>query len=407
MTLPHLSARHSTGRPRYTRYSMAKSRRGLPLPESLRVKMEAFFNHDFSNVRLHIGPEARAIGALAFTHGNHIYLAPGQYNPDSEDGIKLLGHELAHVVQQSQGRVANPYGRGVAVVNDDSLEAEADRLGEEAARHVLGKPFSREIADHGDCGHGSHAPRDADPIQTKTEAPGEEVTLIENPLGGQADELQKTVRWDYKEPVEGGEAAWTDYHYERIPDIALLGNILRWESYKSLFCILRVGKKYFITDSGKGYCKTEKGVKYESLFALYKVPFIKDVTIVRHKQGQSMDSEERMVDWLASNDYSPVEGQKIEFLTAASPCNRVCTGAIEVLSKKVNTVSISFFNAFTREKIEAFLDTMSRLNKGNINCAPLDPNYTSPETNDQPSGKGTSPVYLESQKYIEKWLSKR
>ena len=89
---------------------------------------------DFSDVRVHVGPEASSIGAIAFTWGSDIYFAPGQYNPDTMQGRMLLGHELTHVVQQRDGRVSNPYGSGVAVVQDRALEAEADRMGMLAAR---------------------------------------------------------------------------------------------------------------------------------------------------------------------------------------------------------------------------------------------------------------------------------
>jgi hypothetical protein len=108
---------------------------GRPLPDPIRTKMESFFGADFSDVRVHVGPEAPSIGALAFTMGSSLYFAPGQYNPDSPQGQALLGHELAHVVQQRQGRVRNPFGSGVAVVQDPHLEAEADRLGQRAAGH--------------------------------------------------------------------------------------------------------------------------------------------------------------------------------------------------------------------------------------------------------------------------------
>ena len=142
MTLPYLTANHGTGATRYTCLRMTRNRLGKPLPPGLRDKLERFFDFDFSNVRIHEGPEAAAIGALAFTHGHHIYMAPGCYDPDGEEGIRLLGHELAHVVQQSRGRVANPYGHGLAVVQDHDLEQEADRMGAEAAAFVLGRPLS-------------------------------------------------------------------------------------------------------------------------------------------------------------------------------------------------------------------------------------------------------------------------
>jgi hypothetical protein len=106
---------------------------GQPLPETVQKKMESFFNTSFADVRIHVGHEAPTIGALAFTHGNDLYFAPGQYNPQSTQGQQLLGHELTHVLQQRAGRVRNPPGAGVAVVQDPALEAEAERMGLRAA----------------------------------------------------------------------------------------------------------------------------------------------------------------------------------------------------------------------------------------------------------------------------------
>src|SRR5262245_47614876 len=102
---------------------------GHRLPEPVRRRMESVLKAGLSDVRIHIGSDADAIGALAFTHGSNIYFARGQYNPHSAQGQRLIGHELAHVLQQRTGRVMNPFGSGVAVVQDKMLEAEADRLG--------------------------------------------------------------------------------------------------------------------------------------------------------------------------------------------------------------------------------------------------------------------------------------
>jgi hypothetical protein len=110
---------------------------GQPLPDQVRTKMETAFNTDFSDVRVHVGQEASAIGAIAYTWGTNIHFAPGQYNPHTIQGQKLLGHELWHVVQQKSGRVSNPFGGGVAVVQDHALEAEADRMGVKAAMTPL------------------------------------------------------------------------------------------------------------------------------------------------------------------------------------------------------------------------------------------------------------------------------
>jgi hypothetical protein len=113
------------------------SGRGQPLPDAVRGNMEAALGADFSNVRVHVGPQAGRIGATAFTIGTDIYFAPGRFQPDTVQGKQLLGHELAHVIQQRQGRVHNTTGSSVAVVQDRALEAEADRLAMRATTTLL------------------------------------------------------------------------------------------------------------------------------------------------------------------------------------------------------------------------------------------------------------------------------
>lgn len=105
------------------------------LPEPLRKKMETAFHADFSDVRVHpAATSADSLSALAFTQGRDIHFAPGKYNPASLEGQKLIGHELAHVVQQRSGKVAAPFS-GVAPVNEEpALEAQADAWGEKASR---------------------------------------------------------------------------------------------------------------------------------------------------------------------------------------------------------------------------------------------------------------------------------
>lgn len=80
---------------------------GTPLPAALRQEVEARFGHDFSQVRVHsdqaAAESASALNAKAYTLGNHIVFGAGQYTPQAAAGRRLLGHELAHVIQQSRG----------------------------------------------------------------------------------------------------------------------------------------------------------------------------------------------------------------------------------------------------------------------------------------------------------------
>lgn len=110
---------------------------GSALPEQVLDKMESSFGHSFSDVRVHQGAEAKQVGALAYTRGANIHFQPGLYDPDSQRGQELLGHELTHVIQQKAGRVAAPQSKadGAAPINADTgLESEADAMGARAAR---------------------------------------------------------------------------------------------------------------------------------------------------------------------------------------------------------------------------------------------------------------------------------
>ncbi len=91
--------------------------------------MERRFARDFGNVRVHTDARAvQALGAQAVTSGTDIAFAPNRYAPATPEGCGLLAHELAHVVQQRQGR-PDP-----AV---SSRAGDRDERGAEAAVHAL------------------------------------------------------------------------------------------------------------------------------------------------------------------------------------------------------------------------------------------------------------------------------
>ena len=71
--------------------------------------------------------------AVAYTRGADVHFASGEYKPTTDRGQRVLGHELAHVVQQRTGRVVAPEGSGLPINADPALESEADRLGDAAA----------------------------------------------------------------------------------------------------------------------------------------------------------------------------------------------------------------------------------------------------------------------------------
>jgi hypothetical protein len=105
---------------------------GASLPASSNHFFKARLGHDFSNVKIHTGKEAETsandIEAKAYTVGDHIVFNRNQYNPHSFEGKKLLAHELAHIMQQRLGAVAQEFIQpqrstpipATAIVNPDT-----------------------------------------------------------------------------------------------------------------------------------------------------------------------------------------------------------------------------------------------------------------------------------------------
>lgn len=111
-----------------------EQRTGSGIPESVQTKMEGALNTSLSGVNVHPNSsKATEVGALAYTQGTDIHVAPGHYNPNTSQGKRLLGHELAHVAQQMEGRV-QPTGEvgGLPLNDSPALEKEADSLGAKA-----------------------------------------------------------------------------------------------------------------------------------------------------------------------------------------------------------------------------------------------------------------------------------
>jgi hypothetical protein len=90
--------------------------------------MEAAFGADFSDVTVQEDGGPAALDAVALTRGSQIAFGPGDYEPHSPEGLEVIGHELAHVLQQRAGRV-----RGTGMTEDPALETAADEAGRRAA----------------------------------------------------------------------------------------------------------------------------------------------------------------------------------------------------------------------------------------------------------------------------------
>jgi len=116
------------------------------IPVGLRTGVESLSGLDMSDVSVHRNSsKPAAVGALAYTQGRDIYVAPGQE--------KHLPHEAWHAVQQKQGRVhpnSSAQAAGIALNDDAHLEKEADRMGKMALQKTPTRTNTRRQTAHND-----------------------------------------------------------------------------------------------------------------------------------------------------------------------------------------------------------------------------------------------------------------
>lgn len=75
--------------------------KGRPLPDHVKKILAPYFpTFDLAQIRIFEGiPFYVTMDATAYTDGNHIFFKPGAFDPDSIEGIALIGHEVTHSVQ--------------------------------------------------------------------------------------------------------------------------------------------------------------------------------------------------------------------------------------------------------------------------------------------------------------------
>jgi hypothetical protein len=111
---------------------------GKPLDEGTRSTMESAFGTSFEDVRVHTddaaSKSAESVGANAYTVGSDMVFKAGHFDPGTQAGQKTIAHELAHVVQQSEGPVDGAEAPGGIRVSDpsDRFEQAADRQADRA-----------------------------------------------------------------------------------------------------------------------------------------------------------------------------------------------------------------------------------------------------------------------------------
>ncbi len=82
---------------------------GRPLPGYLCDFFQARMGADLGEVTVHTGQNAgaltRELNARAFTFGQDIFFAAGEWSPTNDRGRWLIAHELAHTMQSNRGQV--------------------------------------------------------------------------------------------------------------------------------------------------------------------------------------------------------------------------------------------------------------------------------------------------------------
>lgn len=115
-----------------------KKSRGAPISGELAAKLSPVLGHDVSHAVLHTdaaaADAANALEANAFALGADVFFAEGAFQPGTARGDALLAHELAHVVQHDEGRLPSVSGDLEVSSPTDSLEREASKVGDDAAR---------------------------------------------------------------------------------------------------------------------------------------------------------------------------------------------------------------------------------------------------------------------------------
>lgn len=92
-------------------YINSMNGKGAPLSKSVQLFFGERMGYNFGRVKVHTDKEAadsaKAVNAKAYTVGNHVVFNEGQFNQESDEGKKLMAHELVHVMQQDTGTKVN------------------------------------------------------------------------------------------------------------------------------------------------------------------------------------------------------------------------------------------------------------------------------------------------------------
>ncbi|MFF3462599.1 DUF4157 domain-containing protein [Streptomyces sp. NPDC002619] len=159
---------------------------GQPLDPGVRRELEEQLGHDLGRVRLHTGRDAAQLtgllGADAVAVGQDVLFREGAFRPGTDEGRRLLAHELLHTVQNPHGLGALRAGRELGAV---SLPQQAIEREAEAAAQAVVQPDASELAPQVEEGQATpgwlrYATVDADRMRAEAVDPA---TLVDRLAG--------------------------------------------------------------------------------------------------------------------------------------------------------------------------------------------------------------------------------
>ena len=160
---------------------------GQPLDSAIQTKMSDSTGQNFSDVKVHTGPESHELNeqlsAKAFTTGQDIFFREGAYQPNSGEGQELIAHELTHVVQQTSGSVGGGGGSMTVNAPGDRYEQEADSVAKTVMAGGTTPAVQRETVE------------DEDKVQTKAlqreEVPEDDEELVQKQEMDEEEEMNE------------------------------------------------------------------------------------------------------------------------------------------------------------------------------------------------------------------------
>jgi hypothetical protein len=199
---------------------------GVPLDPAVRAGAEARLGVDFSRVRVHAdetaGRSAEAVRARAWTVGPHVAFAPGQYQPRSPAGERLLLHELVHVAQQGPDTGTATAPRSMTGPQDAS-EREARALADHGAGATPSRITGRlgPVMARFDTSGARRQRQRSEAIQHGLD-PDDPASRQEDPLAGVRREAEKDKQPPPPEKVQAGDRTQQAHAVRRIDPADLL-----------------------------------------------------------------------------------------------------------------------------------------------------------------------------------------